>query len=97
MSTVSLNDVQKLATLSSLQVTDAEAQALQHDLDQILDYIDQLGEVDVEGVEPTYQVHPLETVVRADEIKDYGVTQEALLKNAPEKADNLLVVPKVIE
>lgn len=97
MSTVSLDDVQKLAALSALQVTDDEALELQQDLDQILGYIDQLSEVDVEGVEPTYQVHPLQTVVRADEIKDYGVSTEELLKNAPEKIDNLIVVPKVIE
>jgi len=97
MTTVSLTDVQKLAILSSLQITDDEATALQKDLDQILGYIDQLGEVDVEGVEPTYQVHQLETVVRADEIKDYGVSQAELLKNAPEKVDNLIIVPKVIE
>lgn len=97
MTTVSLTDVQKLAALSSLQITGDEAVALQKDLDQILSYIDQLGEVDVDGVEPTYQVHPLETVVRADKIKDYGVSHDAMLKNAPEKADDLIVVPKVIE
>lgn len=97
MTTVSLTDVQKLAALSSLQITDDEATVLQKDLDQILNYIDQLSEVNVEGIEPTYQVHPLETVVRADVVKDYNVSQEAMLKNAPEKADDLIVVPKVIE
>ena len=97
MTAVSLTDVQKLATLSSLQISDEEAAALQVDLEQILGYIDQLESVDVEGVEPTYQVHPLETVVREDIVKDYGVSQDDLLKNAPEKADNLIVVPKVIE
>ena len=97
MTAVSLTDVQKLATLSSLQISDEEAATLQVDLEQILGYIDQLESVDVEGVEPTYQVHPLETVVREDIVKDYGVSQDDLLKNAPEKADNLIVVPKVIE
>lgn len=97
MTTVSLNDVQKLAMLSSLQIRDDEATALQKDLEQILGYIDQLDAVNVEGIEPTYQVHSLETVVRADEIKDYGVSQAELLKNAPEKIDELIVVPKVIE
>jgi aspartyl-tRNA(Asn)/glutamyl-tRNA(Gln) amidotransferase subunit C len=75
----------------------SEAVALQKDLDQILGYVEQLGAVDVEGVEPTYQVHSLHTVVRSDEIKDYGVARDDLLKNAPEKEDNLIVVPKVIE
>lgn len=97
MTTVSLTDVQKLATLSSLQIADDEALSLQKDLEQILGYIDQLSEVDVEGVEPTYQVHSLQTVVRADEIKDYGVSQADMLKNAPEKVDELIIVPKVIE
>lgn len=97
MTTVSLDDVQKLAALSALQVTADEAVALQKDLDQILGYIDQLSDVDVEGVEPTYQVHTLHTVVRVDDIKDYGVSTEELLKNAPQQTDNLIVVPKVIE
>lgn len=97
MTTVSLTDVQKLAALSSLHLTDGEATALQADLEQIIGYIDQLEAVNVDDTEPTYQVHHLETVVRSDEIKDYGVSQEDLLKNAPEKSDNLIVVPKVIE
>lgn len=97
MTTVSLTDVQKLATLSSLQITDDEAATLQKDLEQIIGYIDQLSEVDVEGIEPTYQVHSLESVVREDEIKDYGVSQDEMLKNTPEKNGDLIVVPKVIE
>lgn len=97
MTAVSLTDVQKLAALSSLQISDEEAATLQVDLEQILGYIDQLESVNVDGVEPTYQVHPLETVIREDVIKDYGVSQDDLLKNAPEKSDNLIVVPKVIE
>lgn len=97
MTTVSLIDVKKLAKLSSLNIDDTEALALQTDLEQIIGYIDQLEAVNVEGVEPTYQVHGLETVVRADVIKDYGVSQADLLKNAPEQSDQLIVVPKVIE
>ncbi len=97
MTTVSLIDVKKLAMLSSLSIDDVEAVALQADLEQIIGYIDQLASVDVDGVEPTYQVHGLETIVRADEIKDYGVSQDELLKNAPEQSDQLIVVPKVIE
>lgn len=97
MTTVSLDDVKKLATLSSLNIDEAEAVSLQSDLEQIIGYIDQLAAVNVEGVEPTYQVHGLETVVRADEVKDYGVSQVDLLKNAPEQSDQLIVVPKVIE
>lgn len=97
MTTVSLTDVQKLAVLSSLEIGEEEAVSLQKDLTQILGYIDQLEAVNVDGIEPTYQVHPLETVVRVDEVKDYGVSQDDLLKNAPEKSDHLIVVPKVIE
>lgn len=97
MTAVSLTDVQKLAALSSLHLDDNEAVSLQADLEQIITYIDQLESVDVEGVEPTYQVHPLETVVREDVVKNYGVSQDDLLKNAPEKSDNLIIVPKVIE
>ncbi len=97
MTAVSITDVQKLAILSSLQISDEEAVSLRVDLEQILGYIDQLDEVNVDGIEPTYQVHPLQTVVREDVVIDYGVSQDDLLKNAPEKSDHLIVVPKVIE
>lgn len=97
MSTISIDDVKKLATLSALSMTDEEARDMQADLTQILGYVEQLQAVDTDGVDPTYQVHYLETVTRPDEIIDYGVTQQELLKNAPKQADGSIVVPRVLE
>ena len=53
------------------------------DISAILGYVEQLQKVDLKGVEPTYQVTGLKNVMRPDVIKDYGVSPEALLKNAP--------------
>lgn len=97
MNAISIDDVKKLARLSALSMSDEEAVNMQTDLTQILGYVEQLQAVDTEGVEPTYQVHYLETVTRPDEVIDYGISQEGLLKNAPKQADGSVVVPRVLE
>ena len=78
-------------------MSDDEAAAMQTDLTQILGYVEQLQGVDTDGVEPTYQAHSLETVTRPDEIIDYDVSQEELLKNAPKHDKSSVVVPRVLE
>lgn len=97
MSTISIADVQKLAQLSALTITDDQAQTMSEELTEILGYVEQLDEVDTKGVEPTYQVTGLENVTREDEIIDYGVSQKELLKNAPKQRDGSIEVPRVIE
>ena len=96
MTQISRDDVQRLAQLSSLQLKDAEAEALTVDLQNILGYVEQLSELDTEGVEPTYQVTDLQNVWRADEVDDYGISREALLDLAPEVTQNQIKVPKVL-
>jgi aspartyl-tRNA(Asn)/glutamyl-tRNA(Gln) amidotransferase subunit C len=97
MSTISTSDVQKLASLSALTLTDQETELMQQEIAEILTYVEQLEEIDTDSVAPTYQVHDLETVVRADTVIDYGVTKESLLKNASAQKDGSIVVPRVIE
>jgi aspartyl-tRNA(Asn)/glutamyl-tRNA(Gln) amidotransferase subunit C len=97
MNAISIDDVKKLATLSALNLTEPEVLAMQADLTQILEYVEQLQAVDTEGVEPTYQAHTLETVTRSDEVVDYGVTQVDLLKNAPKHDSGSVMVPRVLE
>ena len=97
MNAISIDDVKKLAMLSALELSDDEIKAMQVDLTQILNYVEQLRTVDTDQVEPTYQVHGLTTVTRPDEIIDYGVSQQALLKNAPEQEAGAGVVPRVLE
>jgi aspartyl-tRNA(Asn)/glutamyl-tRNA(Gln) amidotransferase subunit C len=96
MTHISRDEVQKLAQLSSLQLADAELDALTVDIENILGYVRQLGELDTTGVEPTYQVTDLENVWRDDRVIDYGVTREQLLGLAAEAKDNQVKVPKVL-
>jgi aspartyl-tRNA(Asn)/glutamyl-tRNA(Gln) amidotransferase subunit C len=96
MTNISVNHVQKLAQLSALSLTEDEVVSLANELTNILGYVEQLSEIDTEGVEPTYQVTGLHTVTRKDEIIDYGVSQEELLKNAPDVQDAQMKVPRVL-
>ena len=95
MTTITINDVQRLASLSSLHLSDDEAQALQGDLERIIKYIEQLVELDTTGVEPTYQVTGLENVWRDDEVVS-DVGRDALLALAPDQQNDQVKVPKVL-
>ena len=92
----SASDSQYLAGLSGLALSDAETQALGTDIDTIITYITMLDELDVAGVEPTYQVTDLENVWRKDEVIDGGVMREQLLSLAPETLENQVKVPQVL-
>jgi len=96
MTDISRDDVLHLAQLSSLQLADDEIAALQKDLSGILEYVNQLAELDTSNVEPTYQVTGLENVWRQDEINTYGLDREALLALAPDQAEHQIKVPKVL-
>jgi len=96
MTQISHDDVQHLAQLSSLKLTDEEVGALQIDLENIVDYIKQLDELDTTGVEPTYQVTDLQNVWRNDEVNNYGIDKSALLALAPATDADQIKVPKVL-
>lgn len=96
MTQISSDDVRHLAQLSSLQLEDTEVEALRADITNILTYIEQLSELDTEGVEPTYQVTDLENVWRADEVDNYGIGGETLVGLAPDAEKNQIKVPKVL-
>jgi aspartyl-tRNA(Asn)/glutamyl-tRNA(Gln) amidotransferase subunit C len=96
MTQISRDDVQHLAQLSSLQLGDDEVDALQADLGNILEYVNQLSELDTTGVEPTYQVTDLENVWRTDTVDDYGINSDNLIALAPDSQDNQIKVPKVL-
>lgn len=96
MTAISTDDVRQLAVLSGLQLADDELDNLRDDLSNILGYIDQLSELDTEGVEPTYQVTGLKNVWRDDTIEEASVSTEVLLALAPESQDNQIKVPKVL-
>jgi aspartyl-tRNA(Asn)/glutamyl-tRNA(Gln) amidotransferase subunit C len=96
MTQISHDDVQHLAQLSSLQLTDEEVGALQIDLENIVGYIKQLDELDTTGVEPTYQVTDLQNVWRDDVVDNYGIDTSALLSLAPATEAEQIKVPKVL-
>ena len=95
MTNISISDIQHLASLSSLALADDEVDGLRQDLENIIGYIEQLGELDTSGVEPTYQVTGLANVWREDEIQP-GISAEKLLELAPEKQNNQVKVPQVL-
>lgn len=89
-------DIEHLAELSNFELDEAQVEGLRKDLTGIVSYISELDKLDVEGVEPTYQVFEMENVWREDEIKKQEAGREALLALAPEQLDNQIKVPKVL-
>ncbi len=88
--------VRRIARLARVKVTDAEAKGLETELTQILQWVEQLGEVDTANVEPMTRVVPIELKMRTDVVSD-GEIAEAVTKNAPLTEDHFFVVPKVVE
>lgn len=95
MTQISRDDVAKLATMSSLQLSDDEIDNLQTDISNILGYVEQLNELDTTGVEPTYQVTGLENVWR-DDMEVSSIDSSVLVALAPEQQYNQIKVPKVL-
>lgn len=96
MDSISISDVQHLAQLSNLSLSNDEAESLRIDIDKILKYIESLKELDTDGVEPTYQVTDLQNVYREDEVVESGIEKNDLLKLAPDSNDDSIIVPKVL-
>lgn len=96
MAKISCDEVLKLARLSKLDLTDEEIDQFTKEFEEILNYFEQLKNVDITGLEPTYQVTGLTNVQRKDEIIDYGLTTQELLKNAPAQQENHLKVRRVL-
>lgn len=88
--------VKRVARLARIAVSDAEAEALRGELNTILGFVEQLNEVNVEGVEPMTSVQPMPLPVRTDEVTD-GDCPEDIVANAPAHEGAFFVVPKVVE
>ena len=93
---ISREEVQNVARLARLHLTDDEAERMREQLDAILAYIDKLRELDVEGVEPTAHAVPLVNVMRDDALVPC-LPQEQALANAPDRAHEFFRVPRIIE
>ena len=89
-------DVLRLASLAKINLDDNEIAPMQKDLDSVLEYVEQLQDVDTSDLEPTNQVTGLKNVMRNDEIIDYGMSQDALLSNVPEVENKQIKTKRVL-
>ena len=96
MSRITRADVERVASLARLSVSDEEADRLAAELDSLLEYVETLRQVDTDGIEPTSHVIPMATPMRQDRPVP-SLDPELALANAPERGDSAFVVPKVIE
>jgi len=99
---VTQKEVEYVAALANLELSDAERLRMEKDLNAILDYIDQLSELDTSNVQPMAQVAQIASgatpveALRSDELSDC-LPRELVLKNAPQSDGTFFRVPKVIE
>jgi aspartyl-tRNA(Asn)/glutamyl-tRNA(Gln) amidotransferase subunit C len=88
--------VRRIAQLARIAVPETEIAHLQGELNAMLAFVEQLSEVDVEGVEPMTSVTPMEMKKRPDVVNDGGIAAE-VVGNAPATEDHFFLVPKVVE
>ena len=88
--------VRRIAHLARIAVTEAEVPHLQSELNAMLAFVEQLSEVNVDGVEPMTSVMPMEMKKRTDVVNDGGIADD-IVRNAPETHDHFFLVPKVVE
>ena len=86
----------KVAKLARIKVEEDALPALAQEFNAVLGFIEQLNEVDVEGVEPMVSVTPMRLKRRKDVVTD-GDQQEKILSNAPDAREGFFAVPKVVE
>ena len=93
---VDAQTVRRIARLARIAVADDEVEHLQGELNAMLAFVEQLSEVDVEGVEPMTSVTPMAMKKRADDVTDGGIADD-IVRNAPATEDHFFLVPKVVE
>lgn len=93
---ISVQEVEHVAKLARLELSEQESGRLTDQLSNILTYVEKLNELDTKGVEPTAHVLDIRNVMRED-APAASLTQERALANAPEKASGHYKVPKIIE
>ena len=93
---IDIDTARKVAKLARIRVDEGDLPALAGELSGILQFMEQLNEVDVTGIEPMTSVTPMRLKRRADVVTD-GNIQSAILKNAPDAREGFFAVPKVVE
>ena len=90
------NTVRTIAQLARIRVPDEQLDVLAGELSGIIQWVEQLAELDTSGVEPMTSVTAMTLKLRADDVTDGGV-RNAVLANAPETVEGFYAVPKVVE
>ena len=93
---VDAETVRRIAHLARIAVAENEVEHLKGELNAMLAFVEQLQEVNVEGVEPMTSVTPMAMKKRADVVNDGGIAED-IVRNAPASDDNFFLVPKVVE
>ena len=96
MTKLTREDVLKLAQLARLDLSEDEITEFQAEVSEILQYVEKLQSVDIDGLQPTNQVTGLTNVTRDDEIRDYGYEPLDLLKNVPAKQGDQIIAKRMI-
>lgn len=97
MSKLSVEEVKHIAKLSKLELSEKEEEIYGEQLSSVLSYVEQLNEVDTEGVEPTANITGLTNILRHDQVEVSGITHQDIERNAPDFKDGSFVVPGVFE
>ncbi len=88
--------VQYVAELSRIKLSEQDAENMQKELGAIVDYMEVLNKLDTDSVEPISHIFNITNVMREDEVKE-SYDRNEMLKNAPERTDETVVVPKTVE
>lgn len=93
---ISDETIEYVGILAKLELSGEEKEAAKKDMGRMLDYIDQLGELDTTGIEPMSHVFSVENVLREDVVTGVDMREE-ILANAPGEKDGMFVVPRTFE
>jgi aspartyl-tRNA(Asn)/glutamyl-tRNA(Gln) amidotransferase subunit C len=89
-------DIERLAMLARIHLSDEEKHRVSEDLESILEYFDKISQVNIAGVEPSAHGFPLFNVIREDKA-GAAFDPETALQNAPKQRNNQIIVPKILE
>ena len=93
---VTIEEVKKIAKLAKLEFKEVEIEKFTQQMNDILNYMEQLNEIDTDDVEPLYHIIEVGNVLRDDEVKQ-SFPKDIMLENVPVKEKDFILVPKIIE
>lgn len=93
---ISDETIEYVGILAKLELSDEDKENAKKDMASMLDYIDKLGELDTEGIEPMSHIFPVQNVMREDVVTN-GDGSDDTLKNAPESKGEAFIVPKTVD